>query len=488
MSEMLKKAREYERRSEGRIPQEERPVFHFSVPVGWMNDPNGFSDFLGEHHLFFQYYPYQTAWNSMHWGHASSEDFVKWNYLPAALAPDEAYDGAGVFSGSAMEEEGRQILIYTGVEETVSERGDKQIRQNQCIAVGDGRDYVKSAVNPVISSRLLPEGSSKEDFRDPKIWKEDGKYYVVAGNRSQDGSGQIVLFYSDDLENWKFGSVLDRSENRLGRMWECPDFFLLGDKRVLLISPQEMRADGMFHNGNNTAFLTGDYDKDTMRFVRQGVQCVDYGLDFYAPQTMQTQDGRRIMIAWMQSWDNPVYPQEHLWSGMMTVPRELTLKDGCVLQTPVRELEKYRRHEVSYQNVTVGKETALEQVRGRSIDLELTVRGIERGKFRIRLASDGALYSEIIYDAEERVLTFDRTHSGLTRDVLCSRSMKLEGGKEELRLRILLDRYSVEIFADGGKNVMTSLIYTPQTAQNIIFSCGETVDMDVRKFDIETEE
>ena len=88
MSEMLKKAREYERRSEGRIPQEERPVFHFSVPVGWMNDPNGFSDFLGEHHLFFQYYPYQTAWNSMHWGHASSEDFVKWNYLPAALAPD----------------------------------------------------------------------------------------------------------------------------------------------------------------------------------------------------------------------------------------------------------------------------------------------------------------------------------------------------------------------------------------------------------------
>ena len=486
MSELLNKAREYESQNVVKIPWEERPVFHFSVPTGWINDPNGFSDFRGEHHLFFQYYPYETAWNSMHWGHASSTDFVCWKYLPAALAPDETYDGAGVFSGSALEDGERQVLIYTGVEEYTEDNGEKKIRQNQCIAIGDGRDYIKSRENPVITAELLPAGSSREDFRDPKIWKEDGRYYVVAGSRNGDGSGQIVLFYSDDLKSWNFGSILDRSQNKLGRMWECPDFFPMGSKRVLMISPQEMQADGLlFHNGNNVAFLIGDYCKETLRFCRQEVQCVDYGLDFYAPQTMQSQDGRRIMIGWMQSWDNPIYPTEHLWSGMMTIPRELTMRNGRILQKPVRELEAYRKNEAAYSNVAVEKETILENVRGRSVDLELAVKGQEYGKFRIRLASDKKHYSEIIYDREDGILTFDRTHSGLTKDVLCSRSMRVDSPSHELRLRILLDRYSVEIFANEGENVMTSLIYTPQTAQDIIFSCSGKAYMDVKKYEIE---
>lgn len=245
MSELLAKARNYEKNITGKIPDSQRPVFHFSNPAGWMNDPNGFSDYRGEHHLFFQYYPYATHWDSMHWGHAKSKDFIQWEYLPAALAPDKDYDGLGAFSGSALEDGERQILVYTGVEEQIIENGEKRVAQNQCIAIGDGINYEKFSNNPVITSDMLPDGSSREDFRDPKVWKEDNQYYLVAGSRNADGSGQIALFYSKDLKNWKFGSILDKSENKIGKMWECPDFFALNEKHILMISPQDMHADGL---------------------------------------------------------------------------------------------------------------------------------------------------------------------------------------------------------------------------------------------------
>lgn len=287
-------------------------MFHFSARTGWLNDPNGFSMYQGECHLFYQYYPYGVHWGSMHWGHAKSKDFITWDYLPAALAPDQDYDRFGVFSGGAIEADGKHYLMYTGVVEEMLPDGRKRTRQNQCLAAGDGRNYEKSSLNPVITASLLPEGSSRKDFRDPKIWREDGRFYAVAGSRHADGSGQIPLFVSEDLSHWKFCSILDRSENRYGRMWECPDFFPLGDKKILMVSPQEMEAEGLeFHNGNNNLFLAGDYDKVAYKFNR----------------------------LWAQSWDNHIYPQAFAWSGLMTVPRELFLADGRVCQRPVRELE-----------------------------------------------------------------------------------------------------------------------------------------------------
>lgn len=486
MSELLIKARKYEEDSKEMINKCNRPVFHFSNPIGWMNDPNGFSEYKGEHHLFFQYYPYATNWNDMHWGHVKSKDFIKWDYLPAALAPDEKYDNFGVFSGSAIEDDKKQILIYTGVEETTLESGEKKIRQNQCIAVGDGINYEKLSSNPVIKSDLLPQGSSREDFRDPKMWKEDGRYYVVAGSRSSDGSGQIVLFYSEDLHHWKFGSILDQSRNKLGKMWECPDFFSLDGQQVLVISPQEMEAvDLEFHNGNNAAFLIGSYDKDKMCFERKSVQNIDYGLDFYAPQTMLTQDNRRVMIAWMQSWDNPMYSPEQIWSGMMTIPRELYIKGNKVYQMPVKELECYRSNKVTYENVLLEEEISLSEISGRSVDLILGIKSEENAKCRIKLASDGIHYSEIIYDNLEGILTFDRTHSGLKKDSICNRTMRVDSHNGILKLRILVDMYSVEIFVNDGEKAMTSLIYTPESADKITFWGNKKTRLDITKYDIE---
>ena len=172
----LERANEYQ--EQHRITGDEKPVFHVTPPTGWMNDPNGFSIYQGKIHLFYQYHPYSDVWGPMHWGHYISEDFVKWKELPVALAPEADCDAAGCFSGSAIETEEGQALIYTGVVEKVLKDGTKKMYQQQCLAIGDGVHYRKIENNPVLSADMLPDGFSGEDFRDPKVWKEDAFYYM----------------------------------------------------------------------------------------------------------------------------------------------------------------------------------------------------------------------------------------------------------------------------------------------------------------------
>ncbi|MCM1146005.1 MAG: glycoside hydrolase family 32 protein, partial [Lachnoclostridium sp.] len=183
MNQALENARKYEKIKEKEIAKEPRPAFHLSSRVGWMNDPNGFSYYNGEYHLFYQYHPYNSHWGPMHWGHAVSKDLLHWKYLPAALAPDADYDRDGCFSGSALTlPDGRHLLLYTGVSKETQPDGSMRDVQRQCIAIGDGTDYEKYALNPVIDEKSLPENGSKYDFRDPKIWrKADGSYRCVAG-------------------------------------------------------------------------------------------------------------------------------------------------------------------------------------------------------------------------------------------------------------------------------------------------------------------
>ena len=370
ISETLQKVRDFEAQYVPRVPAEERPAFHVTGGIGWINDPNGFSCYKGEYHLFFQYHPYSTLWGPMHWGHVKTRDFIQWERLPAALAPDTEADADGCFSGSAIElPDGRQLMMYTGVKRIRQEDGALREYQSQCVAVGNGVDYVKLPENPVLSAADVPEGGSDRDFRDPKLWREkDGTYYAVMGNRFADGSGAVLLYQSDDAIHWRFVTILDASKNEYGRMWECPDFFPLDESQVLLVSPQEMHPKDLeFHAGYGTVCLLGSYDRASHRFVRERVQAVDYGIDFYAPQTLETGDGRRIMIAWMQNWTTATsQPKDIYCFGEMTVPRELHVRNGRLIQNPVRELERYRRNPVTCYNVPVADgETAVPGVGGR---------------------------------------------------------------------------------------------------------------------------
>ena len=434
ISETLQKAREFETQYGPHIPDSERPTFHATPTIGWMNDPNGFSFYQGECHLFYQYHPYSNEWGPMHWGHMKTCDFLRWERLPIALAPDQDYDSAGCFSGGAVElPDGRQLLMYTGVRRGHNADGYLRDIQTQCLAIGDGLNYEKLRDNPVLDGESLPQGGSTIDFRDPKVWRDpDGAFYAVVGNRTADGSGAILLYRWIENSKWEFVRTLDASHNQYGKMWECPDFFPLDGKQVLITSPQEMSPIGLeFHAGNGTVCLIGEYSPDG-GFARQNVQAIDYGLDFYAPQTVETPDGRRIMIAWMQNWDTVnAKPYNCRWFGQMTLPRELSVKDGRLIQNPVRELEAYRRRRVVHRNIPVSGEINLPGVQGRVLDMTVTIRptGPDLYRwFRIRVAKDGQHETIIRYRPDQDTLKMDRIRSGLPHDIVHTRSFLVRPG------------------------------------------------------------
>ena len=491
-SQTLREARKYEEASEKLIGKEERPDFHLTPRAGWMNDPNGFCYYKGQYHLFYQYYPYESKWGPMHWGHAVSSDLLRWEYLPCALAPDEAYDRDGCFSGSAVVlPDGRHLLMYTGVLKEHQGRDVYREVQTQCIAVGDGIDYEKYEQNPVLDEQDIPEGSSRYDFRDPKMWKQaDGTYACVVGNRPADGSGQILLYTSADGFHWKFKSVLVSNHDRFGKMWECPDFFELDGKWVLLTSPQDMLPEGFeYHNGNGTLCLIGEYDRKTLTFSEQKQQSIDYGIDFYAPQTVLAPDGRRIMMGWMQNWDTSrIRSPEEPWFGQMSLPRELSLKNGRLYQKPVRELDAMRRNKVEYTDVTVSSLVELDGVKGRRVDMELSIRPADGEelyqKFAVRFAQNDRYWTSLSFRPRESILKVDRKFSGSRRAIIHQRRSLVNPVDGELKLRMILDRFSVEVFVNDGEQVLSATMYTEQEADGISFFADGIAKIDVVKYEL----
>lgn len=492
ISETLRKARWQEAETEKKIAAKDRPEFHLSARAGWMNDPNGFSYYNGQYHMFYQYYPNETKWGPMHWGHAVSEDLLRWTYMPAALAPDTTYDGDGCFSGSACAlPDGRHMLMYTGVRRELCADGIPRDVQTQCLAFGDGQEYVKYELNPILDETHIPEGSSRHDFRDPKVWQnEDGSYDCVIGGRLADGRGRILLYHSEDGLNWTFKNILVENDGRFGLMWECPDFFELDGKWVLITSPQDMLSDGgEYDNGNGTLCLTGEFDRDKGIFSEESDQSIDQGIDFYAPQTILTEDGRRIMIGWMQNWDScTICPHERKWFGQMSVPRELFIKNGRLCQRPIRELDMLRKGCARYEHVDCSQEVRLPEVKGRSLDLDICLRAANEQEgyrsFAMRFAADEKRYSEIRFNPDTSELTVDRSRSGTRRALLHTKTTRVTARDGELRLRVILDRFSAEVFVNDGEQVMSMTLYTDQSADDIYFIGEGNVEMDLVKYDL----
>ena len=450
-SEKLAKAIAYEAKKKKERDEDKRPAFHVTPTTGWCNDPNGFSRFGEEYHLFYQYYPYENKWGPMHWGHCRTKDFIKWEELPCALAPDMEYDGQGCFSGTAVEHEGKHILMYTSVLEKDLEDGTHMVRQTQSIAIGDGENYEKVAENPVITADCLPEGSSPVDFRDPKIWKEDGRFYALIGSKAEDGSGQLALFTSEDALHWNYEKMIDQCKNRYGKMWECPDFFSLEGQEVLSVSPQGLtREEFRFQNIYQSGYFILKDGKPEEKAFREW----DHGFDFYAPQTFQDGKDRRIIIGWMgmpdadEEYVNPTAESEG-WQHCLTVPREVTYKNGMLYQYPVEELNGLRENGTSISGSSVEL-----PVNG-PFDLDIQVKG-DQGK--VSLGEN--LFLE--YQGGDVILTLSET-AGAGRKV---RKAHVPSGKVE-SLRILADTTAVEIYVNGGEVVFSSRYY-PETQEQTV--------------------
>lgn len=292
---------------------------HFEPEKGWINDPNGLCFFRGQYHAFFQHNPFAPKWDTMHWGHAVSDDLLHWKELPIALYPDMPYeDGFGCFSGSALEKDGRLYLMYTSVSR---DRG-----QTQSMAVTeDGLHFTKLPENPVIpESPLDPEN---RDFRDPKLFAYGDEYRMVCG-AGRDGLASVLLFSSRDLLRWEYVGPIFQSRD-FGPMPECPDLFPLGNKWVLMFSRMD--------ETRSVQFIVGEFDG--VHFIPESFQQPEKGPDFYAPQTFVDGTGRRIVIGWLFNWNREL-PENAVRAGALSLPREISLRDGRLAMTPVAEAKK----------------------------------------------------------------------------------------------------------------------------------------------------
>jgi beta-fructofuranosidase len=437
-----------------------RPRYHFLPPAHWMNDPNGLICWSGEYHLFYQHNPNGAFWGTMHWGHAVSRDLVHWTHLPIALAPTPGGpDWDGCFSGCAVENDGVPTLVYTGVTPEV-----------QCVATShDGLlTWEKHPANPVIAGP--PEGLAVTGFRDPWVWREGDEWQMLLGSGIQGVGGAVLHYTSPDLVCWEYqGPICVGEATKTGTVWECPNFFPLGDRHVLIVSPIPLRK---------SIYFVGSYADGQFTPELEGV--LDDGGHFYAPQTFLDAEGNRVMFGWLWEGRSDAAQRGSGWAGVMSLPRVLSLDgDGRLRMEPSRELQRLRREHQRHENVDLDGTVSplLLDVRGDAIEMVATFAPSDGAEFGlvVRRSPDGEEETRIVCDRRAGRLAVDRSRSSLdpetTRDV--------QGGEftpapeEAVTLHVFLDRSVVEVYANGRRCV-TSRVY-PSRSDSLgvgIFACG----------------
>ncbi len=453
-------------------PEKYRPAYHFTPEKNWINDPNGLVYYEGEYHLFYQYNPYGNKWGHMSWGHAVSNDLLHWQHLPVALEeyPDPLTgDSTMIFSGTAVIDkntsglcEGKDcmIAIYT----SNVHKDNQGLTQHQSLAYSNdkGRTWKRYYKNPILDIK-------RKDFRDPKVfWFEPQQKWVMATVIPD--LFKVRFYESKNLLEWKqlseFGPLGDTT-----RIWECPDLYELPidnqpgkTKWVLSLSgghPQGSKFVGMQYfighfNGKN--FVADD--------LKQPALYIDHGKDFYAGivyNNMPIEDGRTIMIGWVNNWTYANQVPTSPWRGAMSLPRTLSLKETemglRLIQTPIKEIESLR---TEMMTDTISLESSVE------IELELNVDpSQEEG---IRLFESEGEETVIGYRAADHILFLDRRKSGnvnFNPDFASIEEVSIMSVNKKIKLRIFVDQSIIEVFANDGEATITDYVFPESSSYKI---------------------
>ncbi|MHA7848508.1 sucrose-6-phosphate hydrolase [Serratia sp. D1N4] len=412
-----------------------RPVWHLAPCVGLLNDPNGFIQHNGLYHLFYQWNPLACDHTRKCWGHWQSTDLLHWQHQPLALVPGACYDSHGCYSGSAVVEDGRIMLVYTGN----VKYPDGSRTAYQCLARENSEgEYDK--LGPVLA---LPDGYSGH-VRDPKVWRHQDHWYMVLGARDRQDRGKVLLLRSANLHSWQLLGEIAGSQLKgmgdFGYMWECPDLFTLGNLEVLICCPQGLVAqEERYLNVYQAGYLIGKLDYSQAYFAHGEFHELDAGFEFYAPQTTLAEDGRRLLFGWMgvPEQDESFHPTvQYGWLHTMTCPRELTLHDGQLHQQPAHELQQLRSEHQTWQGMASQAPAWL------------------IGNAELLLKPQGAFTAHF---GDAMTLEWDTERLRLTRRNLRSGEAEHRYWRGNLQqLQILFDRSSVEIFINQGRAVMSS--------------------------------
>jgi beta-fructofuranosidase len=401
-----------------------RPIFHVVSPAQWMNDPNGPIFHKGFYHLFYQLHPFSDGDGPKYWGHVRSRDLVKWEPLPIALCPSSDLGEQGVWSGCCtVNGRGQPMIFYTSVAVGKS----PQTHAEQWAATSDDElvTWVKSPGNPILSEDLH-QGTRIYDWRDPFIFHDHRRTFMVLGgnlNQARGGEAVVNIYEAEnpELTRWKYRGVLFRIPDSGAKTAECPNFFKVGNQWVLLVSPY-----------GKVQYFMGDFNATTCRFTPSAHGQLDFGPNFYAPNTLQLNNGDRIVWGWVTG-----FPGGRGWNGCLTVPRSLSLsRDGKLRQSPVQQLSKLRGALTQWRNVDLGEDArtfVLPRTGSFEIGLELDFQNT--AGLTIELQGESGNAATISFDGQK--LKFANAEAPL-----------FPGTQNQLRLTLFVDRSVLEVFAN----------------------------------------
>ena len=425
-----------------------RPSYHLTAPANWLNDPNGLIRWDGRYHVFYQYNPAGPFHDTIHWGHATSDDLVHWRDEPVALSPSpDGPDRDGCWSGCAVDDDGTPTLLYTG--------GDGRT-QLPCLATAADpglRSWEKHPDNPVIEAPpdgvdVLATDHWEAEFRDHCVWRDEGRWHQIVGTGLADRGGAVLLYTSADLREWHYEGPLLVGEGAGDTVWECPELLDLGESRLLHVSNYE----------DVVYFLGGVEDG---RFRVDGRGTLDHG-DFYAPQSL-TDGDRTVTFGWLPEARDVAAQWDAGWSGALSLPRVLsTGPDGRLRQRPAEEVRRLRAGQMldaATCSVSDGERREL-PVSGRSLelDLELALEDARTLELSVLESPDGSERTTVRY-TQEGELVVDRTEAsddpGVTAD---TQRMAVPPYDEPLSLRCFVDGSVVELYANE-RHCLTSRVY-----------------------------
>lgn len=441
-----------------------RPSFHFTPQKGWMNDPNGMVYLNGLYHLFFQYNPDSTIWGPMHWGHAISKDLMHWKELPIALYPDSL---GTIFSGSAVIDTnntagfGRNAMVAIFTQHNAeSEKAGSSTFQNQSIAysLDGGSTWTKYKGNPVIKNPGI------RDFRDPKVFWYASQHKWIMTLATLD---HITFYSSPDLKNWQQESTFGKTSGAHGGVWECPDLFSLTYKGkqiwVLIVNVNPGGPNG----GSATQYFTGSFDGHTFQSDDSKTKWLDYGPDEYAGVTWSNTGSRKIFLGWMSNWEYAQVVPTKNWRSAMTLPRELSIEkvagEYLITSSLVKETDKLQGHTGTLSNIVIDRSFDITKRLGSVHGLfQLDLKGLPVTDFIIELSNTKGDTLTIGFDKSTDQYYIDRSGSGVTgfnKAFAGKHTAPRFSACPQINLKLIVDRASVEFFADNGLSVMTSIFF-----------------------------
>ncbi|QLK86459.1 sucrose-6-phosphate hydrolase [Staphylococcus sp. 17KM0847] len=458
-----------------------RQQYHIQPSTGLLNDPNGLIYFNGQYHISHQWFPLGAVHGLKYWDHYTSRNLVNYKHEGVVLEPDTQHDSHGVYSGSAFEFEGVLYYMYTGNHRDQNwERKSSQI----VVKVKDN-GQVEKLLPPAIAE---PPIGYTQHFRDPKVFIKEGKLYALIGAQRTDETGCAVLYEATRPEGpWHFKGEIQTALTNFGYMWECPDYFQLNGKDVLVFSPQGIASEGArYKNIFQSGYIIGELNFDTLEMTHGDFIELDNGFDFYAPQTLTDEVGRRVMIGWMGLPDTEYPTDKEGWAHCLTLPRTLVIENDILKQKPhmhLRQLRMNKETALGYANKFLKQ---LHPYEGQQYELVIDILDNEASAIEFHLRASKNEATVIRYETETQKLILDRFDSGALPSPVEGTSRQTVLHTPLRQLRIFIDTSSIEIFCNEGERVLSSRIFPQKNANKIKVSTDSgQVYLQMTKYDIQ---